>query len=511
MSRGVKNILIFLGILLVAACVWYGGMAYFYANPKTFYNENGEVVTASETEKTFIYGTHINDQYCSGMTVSQVEEKLLNKTTPEALSITIDNQNYDIDLNRIGYTLSYKEPLEKALKGQNFLLWPMYALGKVSPIVVSPTYIVDEAGLNEVLDELNIKKNPINKESLTITLTEENGYVLNEDCLKDELRVDDARDYIKEQLLAGESQIVIDNNFYDEHVYTDDENRLIAYYEDIRKAQNREVSFRFGKEKKTISKYDWAVLINTSERPVQKITAKMLEKDIISYEIDEEKASKFIEEFLDEYNTYQNRFFVTNSGVTVYIPTGYYGNKIDVEKEKEWFVEFVNSNETVATRNPEYLIEKAKYKSKDDIGDTYIEVSIDDQHMWYYKDGKVFLETDVTTGAPYHGGTPTMSVMVQNRIRNKTLVGPNYRSFVKYWMGVNGAYGIHDASWRSVYGGEEYIHNGSHGCINTPEENVAKIFENIEVGTPVIIYSLEKNSLDNLEELRKPEYKKVLK
>ena len=131
--------------------------------------------------------------------------------------------------------------------------------------------------------------------------------------------------------------------------------------------------------------------------------------------------------------------------------------------------------------------------------------------MWYYKNGKLFVDTDVTTGAPYHGGTPCMSVMIQNQIRNKTLVGPNYRSFVKYWMGLNGGYGIHDASWRKVYGGEEYIHNGSHGCINTPLEKVIEIFENIEVGTPVFIYSLKENSLDNLEELRKPENKKVLK
>ncbi len=40
------------------------------------------------------------------------------------------------------------------------------------------------------------------------------------------------------------------------------------------------------------------------------------------------------------------------------------------------------------------------------IEDTYIEVDLENQHMWFYKDGKVALETDIVSGKP---STPTPS------------------------------------------------------------------------------------------------------
>ena len=47
------------------------------------------------------------------------------------------------------------------------------------------------------------------------------------------------------------------------------------------------------------------------------------------------------------------------------------------------------------------------------------------------------------------------------------------------------SYGIHDASWRSSFGGEIYKYNGSHGCINMPYYNVSKLYDMVQVGTPV--------------------------
>ena len=47
--------------------------------------------------------------------------------------------------------------------------------------------------------------------------------------------------------------------------------------------------------------------------------------------------------------------------------------------------------------------------------------------------------------------------------------------------------GIYDIN-RTVFGGTEYISNGSHGCVNTPHENAEKIYNNIEPGVPVVVY-----------------------
>lgn len=48
--------------------------------------------------------------------------------------------------------------------------------------------------------------------------------------------------------------------------------------------------------------------------------------------------------------------------------------------------------------------------------------------------------------------------------------------------------GIHDSTWRSNYGGDIWRSNGSHGCVNTPYQNVEIIYNNIDYKTPVVVY-----------------------
>lgn len=121
--------------------------------------------------------------------------------------------------------------------------------------------------------------------------------------------------------------------------------------------------------------------------------------------------------------------------------------------------------------------------------DTYIEINRDMQHMWFYKNGKLLVSTDVVTGNKYTMDTPKGFHSVVTKATNTTLNGPGYSSFVSYWIGFLGSgYGIHDASWRSSFGGDIYNGNGSHGCVNTPYYQVQKIYNNISYGTPVVIY-----------------------
>ena len=50
------------------------------------------------------------------------------------------------------------------------------------------------------------------------------------------------------------------------------------------------------------------------------------------------------------------------------------------------------------------------------------------------------------------------------------------------------AYGMHDAYWRSEFGGKIYKSSGSHGCVNLPKEIAPKVYKKIKVGTPVLIH-----------------------
>ena len=64
---------------------------------------------------------------------------------------------------------------------------------------------------------------------------------------------------------------------------------------------------------------------------------------------------------------------------------------------------------------------------------TYVEVSIKQQHMWFYEKGKLTLETDVVTGnADGECDTPTGKFTMTSRALDTTLTGPGYSSFVNY-------------------------------------------------------------------------------
>lgn len=117
----------------------------------------------------------------------------------------------------------------------------------------------------------------------------------------------------------------------------------------------------------------------------------------------------------------------------------------------------------------------------------YILVDISDQTLKYYVKGKVKLKSNVVTGGPGNR-TPKGHFRLRSKSRNITLRGNGYSSYVKYWMAFIGSeYGIHDASWRSKFGGTIYKKKGSHGCPNMPRKNAAKLYKMAPIGTRVII------------------------
>lgn len=123
------------------------------------------------------------------------------------------------------------------------------------------------------------------------------------------------------------------------------------------------------------------------------------------------------------------------------------------------------------------------------IADTYVEIDIPNQVMTYIQDGEVLVTTDIVTGASWGYPTPPGLYKVENKDTNCWLSGEDYNVHVDYWIGFIGyQIGIHDADWRTKFGGENYVKNGSHGCVNTPKAAVQVIFDHIEVGVPVLVY-----------------------
>ncbi len=125
-----------------------------------------------------------------------------------------------------------------------------------------------------------------------------------------------------------------------------------------------------------------------------------------------------------------------------------------------------------------------------DVGDTYIHIDINEQTMWFYKSNDLLVETPIVTGTAGACDTPTGYFEVRTLASPAHLVGPTWDVTTDYWIGINltNDIGIHDSPWReNGYGGDIYTYDGSNGCINTPLDAIKKIYENITIGTPVVI------------------------
>ena len=119
----------------------------------------------------------------------------------------------------------------------------------------------------------------------------------------------------------------------------------------------------------------------------------------------------------------------------------------------------------------------------------YVEVDLTNQALYLYTDGELALETPIVSGnAAQKHTTPGGAFSLIGKHRNVTLRGPDYASFVRYWMPFNKGIGLHDASWRSRFGGTIYRTNGSHGCINMPPAAAEAVYETIDDSYAVVCY-----------------------
>ena len=207
--------------------------------------------------------------------------------------------------------------------------------------------------------------------------------------------------------------------------------------------------------------------------------------------------SAMYETLLDMFNRYNLN---AQPGTTVFQSTS--GRTIYLGGEEPEQIAKVNLKKEFDVLKDVFLSQKTNesrviYKQKVDrgevetVGDTYIEVDCALQHLYMYEDGELICDTPVVTGNMSWGaGTPEGRWYLINRARNATLIGADYVTKVNYWMAFTyNGHGIHDSTWRtSGYGGDIYLYDGSHGCVNTPIDKVAFIFEHAIVGEPVLVF-----------------------
>ena len=219
-------------------------------------------------------------------------------------------------------------------------------------------------------------------------------------------------------------------------------------------------------------------------------------KDFVSLDGTEVKTdfsdvSALVKKVADAFNTVGLAHkFSNHAGEAMTVSGGTYGWEVDEQKETEFIKQSLAETNSVFHRTPAFShVAHSKIFGSSDIGNTYIEVNLAKQCLWYIHRGEVKYKSDIVSGTYGKHDTPTGVFFVSEITDGKYLVGDGYKTWVNKWLRLTETgVGLHDATWRSVFGGDIYKSSGSHGCINLPAATAEKLFKRAYYGMPVVIY-----------------------
>ena len=453
-----------LGVGAAVILVGYAGVGFYY-------------------QDKFYPGTSINGVDCGGKDIAYVRELL--KNSAETYSLTISErggQTESIDGKTI--QLSYKDDNEaqEVKKQQNSWLWPIQIFGE-KDYTVNAESSYNEESLNQAVSALTCMQDA-NMAPAQDAKVEDNGtsYVIVPEVEGTTLDKEKTLAAVKEAVDQRQTELSLENaGCYVQPAVRQDDESLKKDAEQLNKFTSLQASLDFGTGTENVTR--------------DQLKSWLKKGDDGKYYFDTETVKQTVIAWSEKYNTIgQPRDFVTSEGATVHLTQGDYGWRLWQDKTTESLVNMLNAGQSGPVE-PTWLYSGEKHGGND-IDGTYVEISISEQRMWFYKNGTLLVDTPVVTGNPNKGnGTPSGGVWrLKDKASPSTLVGRNpdgsieYETPVNYWMPFNGGVGIHDLTSRTSFGGDIYLYNGSHGCINTPLDNARTIYENIEVNTPVVVY-----------------------
>lgn len=117
-----------------------------------------------------------------------------------------------------------------------------------------------------------------------------------------------------------------------------------------------------------------------------------------------------------------------------------------------------------------------------------LEISLDNQYIWFYHDGQLLTESPIVSGDLATNCITRLGIFqIYGMVEDTVLKGATWNDHVDYWMPFDDQIGIHDSDWRDEYGGDIYKEHGSHGCVNTPIDAMRTVYENSFYGMLVIV------------------------
>lgn len=426
----------------------------------------------------FYFGSSVNFINVSGKTVEDVDNQISSEL--KSYILILEDQNglrEEIKGSDIGlkYNFNSHDKIQSLKTTQNPFWW-IYGLFNKTSFQLSDIATYDEKLLKKSIDNLScFNGNTIIEPKNASFRYTNDGYKIVKEVAGNKVNKDILYKHIVDSIIKGEKTINLKAiNCYDKPQYTSNSKEIIAVKNLLDKYTSTKVSYTFGNH---IEVLDGSVIntwLNVNEN--------------LEVILDETKVKNYIDTLSKTYDTLgTTRSFITSLGKTVKVSGGDYGWSINKSKEVQDIIAAVKNAKSI-TKKPVYNQTALSY-GINDIGNTYVEINLSRQYLWFYKNGSLIVEGSIVTGnVSSNHSTPAGTYRLKYKQRDTVLRGADYASPVTYWMPFNGGIGIHDANWRSTFGGNIYLTNGSHGCINCPYYLAKAIFNNIEAGTPIICY-----------------------
>lgn len=452
-------------------------------------------INASKYSGVFLDGTTINGVDVSGMTAEAVENDIRSEIESYSLDITFRGgglqtvNNFDINLKYVS-----DGSVEENLSSQSKFAWIFSKFGKTYEYTAEESVSYDKDALkNTLLSFPELDPDYIASPVDASVGFEDNQFVIVPEDEGNEIDIESALQAIDESIISRDSSIDLDEKgcYLRPKLFSDDE-ALKKQVDSGNELINCNVTYQFpdGEQRFTGSIIkDW--LTFDEAQGIYTLSDETLQQ----------KCTEYISQLAQiTDSTSKMNFNSTNYGV-VKVLSKDFGYRIDEETEVANLISNIKNHETV-TRQPAWEVEGVQFG----IGNTYIEVDIASQKVFAYRDGQLIVSSDCVTGTDGYRDTVYGAYQIYRKQTERVLEGPigedgkpSYSSFVYFWMPFYKGYGLHDATWRSKFGGNIYTYYGSHGCVNLPYEVAETIFENFDVGTPVIVFKYDGENIQATE------------
>lgn len=458
MSVGRKTVLGVIAVLVILTAGAYGlGFWYFSSH--------------------FLPGTVIGEMDCSLKTVEEAGELLAAKAGSYVLAVeTRHNGVESITAQEAGLTYRPDGLLNLYLKEQGPAGW-FLKFGKTRTCEIS-SFVYDEQKLSSAVLSLNCLQAANMTEPVDARIYETaDGFAIAPEEEGTALESRSVFEAVANAITAGASQVNLEEAgcYRKPAVYRDDAG-IQKNLQQVTELTKAYITYDFGDRKEVV------------DRNVIKNWLKIDENgDCV---LDKTKVAAYVNDLGYRYDTFGcSRQFTTYDGREITLASGGdYGWVIDQEAETNGLMEAVMQGE-INVRKPIYLY-TAKSRDTDDIGYTFVEIDLTNQRLVFWKDGVPLVDTYVVTGNPNVEGcaTPEGCFAVDAMQSPAVLTGEDYEISVNFWIPFVGNVGLHDASWRTEFGGDIYQWEGSHGCVNMPYEQAQVVYSNVDIGTPVVVY-----------------------